>query len=110
MGLDGAILLAFLLGFPANEIVVPILLMIYLGSGSLVDFENTNALQAILISHGWTQKTAICMILFSLVHWPCSTTCITIWKETKSIRWTFASILIPTLIGILLCISIAQIF
>ena len=110
MGLDGAILLAFLLGFPANEIVVPILLMIYLGSGSLVDFENTNALQAILISHGWTQKTAICMILFSLVHWPCSTTCITIWKETKSIRWTFASILIPTLIGVLLCISIAQIF
>lgn len=109
MGLDGAILLAFILGFPANEIVVPILLMIYLGTGSLVSLEDNYVLQNILVDHGWTQKTAVCMIIFSLVHWPCSTTCITIWKETKSFRWTFLSIVIPTVLGIFLCICAAQI-
>ena len=103
MGLDGVILTAFLLGFPANEIVIPIILMTYLQTGYLVEMNDSSALLNLLVSHGWTWKTALCMMIFCLFHWPCSTTCLTIKKETGSLKWTAAAILIPTILGILLC-------
>ena len=109
IGLDGVILMAFILGFPANEIVIPIMLMGYLGSSTMTDFNNLSELKNILIQNGWTIKTAICTILFSLMHFPCSTTCITIKKETNSFKWMIISILIPTIIGILLCFTISNI-
>ena len=103
MGLDGVILIAFILGFPANEIVLPIALMIYMSSGELIETNNLIELREVLILNGWTIKTAICMIIFSLMHWPCSTTCLTIYKETKSMKWTFVGILLPTICGIITC-------
>lgn len=104
MGLDGVILGAFLLGFPANEIIIPIILMTYLQTGHLVEMNDSAALLDLLTTNGWTIKTAICMILFSLFHWPCSTTCLTIKKETGSVKWTIVAILIPTLLGFLVCV------
>ncbi len=106
IGLDGVILVAFLLGFPANEIVIPIILMCYLSTGSLAEYESLSSLQSILVQNGWTPLTALCTLIFSLCHFPCATTCLTIWKETKSLRWTLVAILLPTLVGILLCFSI----
>ena len=106
-GLDGVILMAFLLGWPANEIVLPVMLMAYLAEGSLVEFEDLAALGALLTQHGWTWVTAVCAMLFSLFHWPCSTTCLTIYKETGSVKWTAASVVIPTLLGLGLCFVIA---
>lgn len=107
-GLDGVILLAFILGFPANEIVVPIILMTYLATGGLVEMSDLTAMRTLLVQSGWTWVTAVCTMLFSLLHWPCSTTCLTIYKETKSIRWTAAAVLLPTTIGLTLCALIAQ--
>ena len=104
MGLDGVILLAFLLGFPANEIVIPIILMSYLSTGTLVEAGSLTQLHSLLISHGWTWTTAVSMILFSLMHWPCSTTCLTIKKETGSLKWTLAAAVLPTLFGVSACI------
>lgn len=103
MGLDGYILTAFILGFPANEIVFPIIIMSYLATGSLVEMDNIFQLKELLVAHGWTGITAICTMLFSLIHFPCSTTCLTIKKETASWKWTFLAIVIPTLCGICLC-------
>ena len=103
MGLDGIILMAFILGFPANEIVVPIMLMAYMSTGSLVEYESLSSLKELLVNNGWTIKTAICMLVFSLCHFPCSTTCLTIKKETNSYKWMFLAILIPTFIGFILC-------
>lgn len=103
LGLDGAILLAFLLGFPANEIVLPILLMIYLSTGQLTDFQSLSSLSDILTANGWTALTAVCCILFSLFHWPCSTTLLTIYKETASLKWTLTALLLPLLCGSILC-------
>lgn len=105
MGLDGVILVAFILGFPANEIVIPIILMAYLQTGHLVEMNDSNALLALLVSQGWTWKTAVSMLLFCLFHWPCSTTCLTIHKETGSLKWTAAAFLLPTLLGVALCIG-----
>lgn len=110
MGLDGVILMAFILGFPANEIVLPIILMAYLQSGHLVDMEETSALFSLLSANGWTLRTYICMAIFSLFHWPCSTTCLTVRKETGSWRWTFVAVIIPTLFGVLLCILVSALF
>lgn len=110
IGLDGIILLAFLLGFPANEIVLPILLMGYLGTGTLTDYENLNSLKTILIDNGWTLITAINFILFTVFHFPCSTTILTIKKETNSWFWTFISFITPLLIGISLCLITNTIF
>lgn len=107
LGLDGVILMAFLLGFPANEIVLPIIIMAYLSSGSLLALDDLEALRALLVDNGWTWLTAVCTMLFSLVHWPCSTTCLTIGKETGSAKWTLVSILLPTGIGMLVCFSVA---
>ena len=103
LGLDGVILLAFILGFPANEIVVPIIIMAYLSSGGLLEMDNLLELKTLLLDNGWTWLTALNVMLFSLFHWPCSTTLLTIRRETKSWKWTAVSFLLPTLAGILLC-------
>ena len=103
MGLDGYILTAFILGIPANEIVLPIILMCYLGSHSLVNLEDTFSIGQILNAHGWTMITAINVMLFTILHYPCGTTLLTIKKETGSWKWTALSFLIPTACGILVC-------
>lgn len=103
MGLDGYILTAFILGIPANEIVLPIILMAYLGGNSLVNLEDTFSIGQILISHGWTIVTAINVMLFTILHYPCTTTLLTIKKETGSWKWTFLSFLLPTFCGIVVC-------
>lgn len=103
IGLDGYILMAFILGLPANEIVLPILLMSYLSSGSMIEFDSIASLRYILLQNGWTYLTALNTMLFSLLHWPCATTLITIKKETKSIKWTFLAAIIPTVIAIIVC-------
>ena len=103
MGLDGYILTAFILGIPANEIVLPIILMCYLGGNSLVNLEDTFSIGQILISHGWTILTAINVMLFTVLHYPCATTLLTIKKETGSWKWTALSFLLPTACGIVVC-------
>lgn len=104
IGLDGMILVAFLLGFPANEIVIPILLMGYLATGSLVDYESIYELKSIFVSNGWTLLTGINFLILTLFHFPCSTTFLTIKKETGSWKWSVFALVLPTLIGIFLCI------
>ena len=106
-GLDGVILTAFILGFPANEIVLPIMLMAYLSTGTLLELGDLGALRDLLTAHGWTWVTAVCVMLFSLFHWPCSTTCITIWKETKSAKWTALAVALPTAVGLCACFCVA---
>ncbi len=106
MGLDGVILLAFLLGFPANEIVVPIMIMAYLANGSMMDIGDLAVLKELFVNNGWTWVTAICTLMFSLVHFPCATTLLTIRKETQSWKWTAVNFLLPTVLGILLCMGI----
>ena len=103
IGLDGYILMAFILGFPANEIVFPIIIMSYMSTGTLLELNSTSELYNLLVANGWTWCTAVCMILFSLMHWPCSTTCLTIKKETQSLKWTAVSFLVPTATGMLIC-------
>lgn len=103
LGMDGVILLAFILGFPANEIVLPIMLMTYLCQGTLVETQGLDSLRALLVANGWTLKTAACVALFSLFHWPCSTTTLTVYKETRSLKWTAVAVLLPTLAGAALC-------
>ena len=105
MGLDGMVLLAFLLGFPANEIVLPVLLMGYLRSGSLTAAGLTE-LGPVLAAHGWTAETALCMLVLCLLHFPCGTTCLTILRETGSARWTALAAALPTAMGMALCMLI----
>lgn len=105
MGFDGYILAAFIFGIPANEIVLPIILMCYLGKNSLVNLEDTFSIGQILIQNGWTMLTAINVMIFTCLHFPCTTTLLTIKKETGSWKWTFLSFLIPTVCGILLCMT-----
>ncbi len=109
IGLDGYILLAFILGLPANEIVIPILIMSYLAQGAILEFDSIDSLRKLLVANGWTWLTALNMILFSLLHFPCATTLLTIRKETQSIRWTILAALIPTGTAILVCFLVAQI-
>ncbi|OQB15665.1 MAG: Ferrous iron transport protein B [Firmicutes bacterium ADurb.Bin193] len=106
IGLDGYILLAFILGFPANEIVVPLIIMGYMSKGSMVGFESLYELKELFVSNGWTWLTALCVTLFSLMHWPCATTCITIKKETGSLKWTLISFIVPTMAGIFICFAV----
>ena len=106
MGLDGVILLAFILGFPANEIVVPIMIMAYMATGSMVDISDLTVLKELFVANGWTWITAICTLMFSLVHFPCATTLLTIKKESGSWKWTLVSFLLPTLMGIVLCMLV----
>lgn len=108
IGLDGVILMAFILGFPANEIVIPIILMAYLAGGQMMEYESLASLKTILTDHGWTSVTALCTMLFSLLHFPCGTTCMTIRKETGSLKWTAAAFLIPTMAGIIVCFLVAS--
>ncbi|MEG1878511.1 MAG: ferrous iron transporter B [Pseudoflavonifractor sp.] len=107
LGLDGVILMAFILGFPANEIVLPLAVMGYLSTGSMADMGSLAAMRALLLANGWTGVTAVCTMLFSLLHWPCSTTCITIGKETGSVKWTLAAFLVPTVMGMAVCCLVA---
>ena len=104
MGMDGVILLAFILGLPANEIVMPIIIMAYLSQASLSEIGDINVLKQLLVANGWTWKTAVSVMLFTLVHWPCATTCLTIRKETGSIKWTALAFLIPAILGSTICI------
>ncbi|HWP80485.1 MAG TPA: ferrous iron transport protein B [Candidatus Acidoferrum sp.] len=108
LGMDGFILMAFILGFPANEIVVPIIIMSYLATGSLTELESLSELHALFVSHGWTWLTAVCTMLFSLLHWPCGTTCLTVKKETGSLKWTLVSFAVPTVTGIAVCFAVAS--
>lgn len=113
MGLDGTILMAFILGLPANEIVIPIMIMGYMATGTITDFSSLDQFRQLLLSNGWTWLTAMNVILFTLYHWPCSTTLLTIYKETKSKKWTFASFIIPTIIGVgitMLTTAVAHLF
>lgn len=103
MGLDGYILTAFILGIPANEIVLPIILMCYLKGGTLVNIEDTIQIGQILIQNGWTMLTAMNVMLFTILHFPCATTLLTVKKETGSWKWTAISFAIPTICGIVLC-------
>ncbi len=106
LGLDGVLLLAFLLGFPANEIVLPVALMGYLAQGQLQGQGSAAQIHALLLARGWDLKKAVCVMLFSLFHWPCSTTLLTIRKETKSAWLTLLAFLIPTLTGMLVCFCV----
>lgn len=108
LGLDGYILMAFILGFPANEIVVPIIIMSYMAVGSLTEIESLSELHALFVDHGWTWLTAVCTMLFSLMHWPCGTTCLTIKKETQSLKWTLVSFAVPTATGVVICFITAN--
>jgi ferrous iron transport protein B len=109
MGLDGYILAAFIIGLPANEIVLPALLMGYLSSDALCELESLWALKTLLVEHhGWTWLTALSMMFFSLLHFPCGTTLVTIYKETGSIKWTLFALFMPLLLGIMVTLSLAQ--
>ncbi len=113
LGMDGVILLAFILGLPANEIVIPIIIMSYMSKGNILEVENLSVLKQLLLDNGWTFNTAVSVMLFSLMHWPCSTTCLTIKKETGSLKWTAISFVVPTAMGILSCLifsSLASLF
>lgn len=109
LGMDGVMLSAFVLGTPANEIVLPIALMGYLGEGTLVEADSLASLPALLAANGWNARFALCAMLFSLCHWPCATTLVTIARETRSAKWTLLSALLPTLCGMGLCMLAAWI-
>jgi len=109
IGLDGYILMAFILGLPANEIVIPIAIMSYMASGSLMELDNLTELKNLLISNGWTWLTGICVMLFSLCHFPCGTTLWTIKKETQSLKWAIISLCIPTVTGIVICFVVTTV-
>mgnify|MGYP000858593086 CR=1 FL=1 len=108
-GMDGVILTAFILGFPANETVVPIMLMGYLADSGISQTDGA-ALHTLLTANGWDIKTAICVIIFMLFHWPCSTTLITVKKETGSMKWAVIAALLPTAAGLILCFAVSHIF
>lgn len=109
IGLDGYLLMAFLLGFPANEIVIPIVIMCYLSTGQMMDITDLSLLRDVFTQNGWTVVTAVCTMLFSLVHFPCATTLLTIRKETKSLKWTLLAFFLPLCLGILLCAVTANV-
>lgn len=103
LGLDGVILMALLLGFPANETVIPLIIMGYTANGVMTDFAGYGELAALLTENGWTAATAVCMIIITVLHFPCSTTCLTVKKETGSWKWTLLSMVIPTVCGVVCC-------
>lgn len=110
IGLDGYILTAFILGIPANEIVLPILLMSYISNGALIPIENITDIGNILLQHGWTILTAVNVMIFSLLHFPCSTTLLTIKKESNSWKWAGIAFLIPTICGIVVCMMTTGVY
>lgn len=103
LGLDGTILLAFILALPANEIVIPIIIMAYTSASSLTDYTSLSELKELFVAHGWTSVTALCVMFFSLFHWPCATTLMTVKKESGSVKWTLAAAIIPTVAGMVIC-------
>ncbi|MBQ9947213.1 MAG: ferrous iron transport protein B [Oscillospiraceae bacterium] len=107
-GLDGVILTAFILGLPANEIVLPIIIMSYMAQGSITEL-SLPQMSALFTENGWTWVTAGSVILFSLMHWPCSTTILTVKKEAGGWRWAVASAVIPTLVGLIVCFLFSNI-
>ncbi|HET7010186.1 MAG TPA: nucleoside recognition domain-containing protein [Anaerolineales bacterium] len=110
MGLDGVILLAFIIAIPANEIVVPTMLMVYMGVGRMTDVPSLDALRNLLVGqHGWTLLTAANLMLFSLLHNPCATTILTIRKETGSRKWAAVGALVPLAIGFVVTSAVAGI-
>ena len=109
LGMDGYIMMAFILGLPANEIVIPIMIMSYMASGSMLELEELEDLRQLLVTNGWTWLTGVCVMLFSLMHFPCGTTLWTIRKETQSLKWTLASFVIPTAAGIIICFVVANV-
>ena len=110
IGLDGVILLGFLLGLPANEIVVPVIIMAYTSGSALTDYSSLSELKNVFINNGWTAMTAVNFIIFTVFHWPCSTTLLTVKKETSSIKKTAFAFLLPTAVGIILCLVSRLIF
>ena len=103
------ILLAYVIAIPANEIVVPTMLMCYLGGSMMIDVATYDEIRAVLIDqHGWTLLTAVNLMLFSLLHNPCATTILTIWKETRSPRWTTLGALMPLAFAFATCFATAQ--
>lgn len=109
LGMDGYILMAFILGFPANEIVIPIIIMSYMSTGSMLKLDSLDSLKNLLVTNGWTWLTAINVMIFTLLHFPCGTTILTIRKETQSLKWTLISFLIPTAAGIIVCFVFTQV-
>lgn len=109
-GIDGVILLAFILGFPANELVMPLIVMGYLSSGTIASGVDFASFRTLLLANGWTVQTALCTLMLTVAHAPCSTTCLTILRETRSAKWTLAAVLIPAGIGLALCILIHCMF
>ncbi len=109
MGLDGVILIAFILGLPANETVIPIMLMAYYSLGTLPDLGNSAQIGALLLENGWTATTAICVVIFTLMHWPCATTLLTVKKETGSLKYTLLAFVLPTAMGIIACMIASEI-
>ena len=110
IGLDGVILLAFIIAIPANEIVVPTMLMVYMGVGVMTDVPSYEALRGLLIGqHGWTMLTVVNLMLFSLLHSPCATTILTMWKETRSWKWTTLGALGPLGIAFLVTFATATV-
>ncbi len=107
LGLDGVILMAFILALPANETVLPVMIMAYTAAGTITGTESLTALRALLTANGWTWLTAVCACIFFLMHWPCSTTLMTIKKETGSLKWTALALLLPTVCGAALCAAVA---
>jgi ferrous iron transport protein B len=110
IGLDGVILLAYLIAIPANEIVVPTIIMGYMAAGQMTELDSDIELKGLFIQNGWSTLTAVCLMFFSLLHYPCSTTTLTIWRETRSIKWTIVSNLMPLGLAFLVCGMIALLF
>lgn len=110
IGVDGYILMAFILGLPANEIVMPIIIMSYLRATTMLELDNLYELKELLVANGWTILTAINVMILCLMHYPCGTTLWTIKQETKSFKWTALSFLIPTVAGIVICFITTQIW
>ena len=120
IGLNGVILLAYIIAIPANEIVIPTVLMLTVlteklagvgsGSGVMFELDSTEATAAVLQAGGWTVLTGINLMLFSLLHNPCSTTIYTIYKETGSAKWTTVATLLPIFIGVVVCFLVAQVW
>ena len=110
MGLDGYILTAFVFGIPANEIVLPILLMMYLHSGVLVGIDDVGRIGEILVQNGWTALTAVNVMIFTLLHFPCMTTLLTIKKETGGWKWMWIGLMVPTVLGVIVCVLVRCLF
>ena len=104
------ILMAFILGLPANEIVIPIIIMSYVRATTMIEMDSMVELKELLVANGWTLLTAVNMMILCLMHYPCATTLWTIKKETNSWKWTILSFLIPTITGLVVCFAVTQVW